>query len=857
MTTNQENRNPHFVLEGVTLTEPFSARGMGSRPEIPIRGRQEHSRRLLGQLSDLESVAETAATIQRQAGMEEGLGLRVEFESFPGIELAFESLARENTGIELFNVRDGAQDDKPGVIQATVFVPDGKLSHFENLIRNYVDEKVDVRGRPRDNRRLLDAIDQIQAASLRALWTDTSDFPSNTEEPFWWEVWLPVRRNREEIISGFLTRVEAIGSGAPALTQPDAGAGASTGDAGMRVADGAIYFPERTVMLVHASVSQMQQSMMLLNSIAELRRARETADFFDSLRLDEQQEWLEDLLRRSKYPSEGDSVPHVCLLDTGVNRGHRFLEPALASSDLHTIEPGWGTDDGDGHGTEMAGLALAGDLTPLLERTGEIRFRHRLESVKLLTHSGGNQGDPVLHGHLTAEAIARPEVDTPNRPRVFGMAITAKDNLDRGQPSAWSSVIDQLAADSDGQGAQRRLLVLAAGNTSHGSWDEYPDGNDTDAIHDPGQSWNALTVGAYTDLVQVNESDSDDTEVIAPCGGLSPFSTTSLTWQDRWPLKPDIVLEGGNLVQSSLGPDPRSSLSLLTASHRPNERLFTTINATSAATALATRLAATVMAEYPKLWPETIRGLLVHSAEWTEAMRTAYLPTGRQPSKADYARLIRRCGFGVPDIDRALWSVANSLTMVVQETLHPFRKSSRQPVLRDMQLHELPWPVEILEDLGDTLVEMRVTLSYFIEPNPSQRGIRSRYRYESHGLRFDVRRPSESIADFRSRINVAARDEEQGIRTTDADPSWLVGPRQRHKGSLHGDIWTGTAADLASRGYVAVYPTAGWWKTRPVLARFDQPARYALLVSISAPETDIDLYTAVSVRIGTPVEVAT
>lgn len=857
MTTNREDRSPHFVLEGVTLTEPFRSTGMAPRPEIPLRGRQEHGGRLLGQLDDVKTVAETAATVQRQAGLLEGLGLRVEFESFPGIDLAFESLARENTGIELFNVRDGAADGRPGVIQATVFVPDGKLAHFETLIGDYVAEKVDVSGRPRDNRRLIDAIDQIRAASLRALWTDTTDFPSDTEEPFWWEVWLPVRKSREEIISGFLARVEAAGSGSPALTQSGVDPGPSIGGAGMRVADGAIYFPERTVMLVHASVSQMQQSMMLLNSIAELRRARETADFFDSLMLDEQQEWLEDLLQRSKYPSEEDGVPHVCLLDTGVNRGHQFLGPALASSDLHTIEPGWGTDDVEGHGTEMAGLALAGDLTPLLESTGEIRFRHRLESVKLLPHDGADQGDPALHGHLTAEAVARPEVDTPNRPRVFGMAITAKDNLDRGQPSAWSSAVDKLAADSDGQGAQRRLLVLAAGNTSQTSWEAYPVGNDTDAIHDPGQSWNALTVGAYTDLGNVNEPDAQDTEVVAPCGGLSPFSTTSLTWQDRWPLKPDVVLEGGNLVQSPLGPDARSSLSLLTASHRPNERLFTTICATSAATALATRIAATVMAEYPKLWPETIRGLLVHSAEWTDAMRTAYLPPGENPSKADFARLIRRCVFGVPDLDRALWSVANSLNMVVQETLHPFRKSSKQPVLRDMQLHALPWPVAMLEDLGDTPVEMRVTLSYFIEPNPSHRGVRSRYRYESHGLRFDVKRPSESIADFRSRVNVAARDEEQGVRTTDADPSWLVGPRQRHKGSLHSDIWTGTAADLASRGYVAVYPTAGWWKTRPALERYDQPARYALIVSISAPETDVDLYTAVRVRIGSPVGITT
>ena len=858
MTINQEVRNRHFLLEAVTETEPFRSRGMGTRAEVPVRGRQEHSRRLRDQLGVVATAAETAVTVQRLSGLTEGLGLRVEFEGFPDIDLAFESLARESSGIELLNVRDGTADGKPGVVQATVFVPDGRLNHFENLIRDYVDEKVDARGRPRDRRRLIDAIDQIRAASLRALWTDTSEFPSDIEGPFWWEVWLPVRRNRQEIISGFRTRVNAIGSGLPALVRSNEVSGPSADDVEMRVADGAIYFPERTVLLVHASVGQMQRSMMLLNSIAELRRARETAEFFDSLRPNEQHEWLEDLLQRSRYPLEGDGVPHVCLLDTGVNRGHRLLEPALSAADLHTIQPAWGTDDRHGHGTEMAGLALAGDLTKLLESTGGIEFQHRLESVKLLPQDGANQGDPILHGHLTAEAISRPEISAPNRPRVFGMAITAKHNLDRGQPSAWSATIDKMAVDADGQGAQRRLLILAAGNTQQDTWMQYPDANDTDSIHDPGQSWNALTVGACTDLVRVTEPNAVDNEAIAPGGALSPFSTTSLTWQDRWPLKPDIVLEGGNVERSPLGPCSTHSLSLLTAFHRPNERLFTTTYATSAATALATRMAASVMAEYPSLWPETIRGLMVHSAGWTEEMRKSYLPTGRRPSKTDYARLIRRCGFGVPDLDRALWSVANSLTMVVEESLHPFRKgNSNQPVLRDMQLHALPWPVEILEDLGDIPVEMRVTLSYFIEPNPSHRGTRSRYRYESHGLRFDVKRPSESVADFRSRINIAARDEEQGINATDADPSWLIGPQQRHKGSLHSDLWTGTAADLASRGYVAVYPTSGWWKLRPVLERFDQSARYALIVSIGAPETDIDLYTVVDARIGTPVTIQT
>ncbi len=62
------------------------------------------------------------------------LGYRLEFESFPDIALAFESLSRENQGIELFNVRHGEQRT-----YATVFVPDGKLEHFENLIRDYLE----------------------------------------------------------------------------------------------------------------------------------------------------------------------------------------------------------------------------------------------------------------------------------------------------------------------------------------------------------------------------------------------------------------------------------------------------------------------------------------------------------------------------------------------------------------------------------------------------------------------------------------------------------------------------------------------------------------------------------------------
>ena len=766
--------------------------------------------------------------------MEDGLGLRVEFESFPDVELAFESLAREPSGIELLNVRH-----EENRTLATVFVPDGKLVIFENLISAYLDEFRDTKTGPR-NHKLLNAISAIRTASLQALWTDVADeFPTVDEGLVWWEVWLPVRRDRRTTLESFGERAEAQR---------------------IEVAQGELIFPERTVLLARASVEQMQHSLVTLNSIAELRRPKETAEFFDSLPAEEQVEWLDNLLRQTRFGTESSERPYVCLLDTGVNRGHPLLAPAVDPTDLHTVGPGWGTDDADGHGTEMAGVALAGNLSELLAGNGPLEINHRLESVKLLEPDGATGTDPRHHGYLTVEAVARPGITAPSRLRVFGMAVTARDNRDRGRPSAWSAAIDALAADVGDDGNNRRLFVVSAGNINDSNaWLYYSDSNDTDSIHDPAQAWNALTVGACTDLVRITDPDAGGYSPVAPKGGLSPFSTTSLTWERLWPLKPDIVLEGGNAAKDSFGSVSMPSLSLLTTHHLPADRLFTTTNATSAATALASRFAARVIASYPRLWPETIRALIVHSAEWTNTMKQQFLPATGTPQKRDYLNLLRRCGFGVPDIDRALWSLNNSLTMVVEESLQPFkRETRRQPTLRDMHLHSLPWPSDVLENLGATQVEMRVTLSYFIEPNPSRRGVRSRYRYESHGLRFDVKRPFESTDQFRKRINLAARDEEEGTRRSrDSDPSWLIGTQGRHRGSLHGDIWHGTAADLASRETIAVYPTAGWWKTRPAMERYDQEARYALVVSIKTPEADVDLYTEVANLIASMVQVET
>jgi hypothetical protein len=427
------------------------------------------------------------------------------------------------------------------------------------------------------------------------------------------------------------------------------------------------------------------------------------------------------------------------------------------------------------------------------------------------------------------------------------MAVTTLDGRDRGRPSSWSATLDRLTSDADNQGATPRLFVVSAGNIrEREDWAKYPEQNSLMGICDPAQSWNALTVGAFTDLVELPNGLS----AVAVKGALSPFSTTSQTWVKHYPLKPDVVFEGGNLIQDEImGPITAGELSLLTTHHLPIERPLALATATSAATSLCARMAAQLMATYPQLWPESIRALIVHSAEWTDAMKAMFLPSDRAPTKQDYEHLIRHCGFGVPSLERAMWSASNSLTLAVQDTLQPFKKvKGKDPSPREMHLHELPWPKDELEALGETLVEMTVTLSYFVEPNPSARG-RSRYRYESHGLRFDVKRPTEDIARFRARVNAAALDDENGIANRDADPAWTLGKQKRHRGSIHQDTWKGTAAELASRGYLAVYPSLGWWKTRGALERYDTPARYSLIISIRAPEVDADIYSVVAAKV--------
>ena len=152
-------------------------------------------------------------------------------------------------------------------------------------------------------------------------------------------------------------------------------------------------------------------------------------------------------------------------------------------------------------------------------------------------------------------------------------------------------------------------------------------------------------------------------------------------------------------------------------------------------------------------------------------------------------------------------------------------------------------------------MRLRVTLSYFVEPNPSADAPLSAARYRSAGLRFDLRRRNEDQNRFETRINaLAALDEGQENVAADPDPDRLFGVNSISAGSIHVEEWRCRAADLADRNGIAIFPVGGWWKTINDAERNNGSMRYAMIVTIDAGDVEADLWA--EVQLAAAVEVA-
>src|SRR5690606_24184375 len=113
--------------------------------------------------------------------------------------------------------------------------------------------------------------------------------------------------------------------------------------------------------------------------------------------------------------------------------------------------------------------------------------------------------------------------------------------------------------------------------------------------------------------------------------------------------------------------------------------------------------------------------------------------------------------------------------------------------------------------------------------------------------------PTESPDAFMGRVSEAMKDNEYVAEGK--EKGWQLGAQCRDKGSVHKDIWEGTAADLAMKNAIAIHPVGGWWKTRKKLKRYENTVRYSLVVTIEAPDVGVDIYNPVAQVIETFVRI--
>lgn len=811
---------PHIDIARFATTAEYMGAGGGGGANARVRA--EHGRRVQNELAAAFAASDALRRSDERLAVSEGSLVEVKLRRGESAD----TLDRKREGIRSGAAKVDDQNNKT----VSLYVPDAARAVLETILQNYLNGELTERGGNPPHQSQVEAIEAFRVARLETVWTDDlAALPRDPQQVIWWAVWC--WRGSEDKIEAACADLDVRAAGA----------------------EWWLKFPEVTVIPVLANRTEIELMLFATGAIAELRRASENPVFFLDEPRGDAHEWIEDLADRIAWPA-GDA-PRVCILDTGVNRGHALLEPALAPADLHAVNDDWGVDDHAPHGTLMAGMALHGDLTPALSDQGERHLKHRLESVKLLAPGGFPPTEPRNYGVVTQAAIALPEIAAPERTRMYCMAITNRD-VSGAIPSSWSAAIDQAAAGTmpgDDADAPKRLVILSAGNVPPHTdmrlarpQSDYP-------IEDPAQAWNALTVGCYTDRIDIQDEGFEDWSPMVDAGHLSPHSRTSEGWPSNTPFKPELVMEGGNRAIDAAKAEASNLASLALLSTGPDAASpLVSFAATSAASAQAARLAARLSADHPEFWPETIRALMVHSAEWTPPMAAMF--GGAEGKRQRYA-MVRRFGYSVPDYERATASARDSLALFAQTNIQPFRAAGGRR-FGDCHYYELPIPARMLQDLYNEEVSLKITLSYFVDPNPGMAANVEPQRYQSHGLRFDLRRKGESMETFKQRVNASERqDWRVGPNGPADDDRWLLGANSVSSGSLHSDVWTGPAIELLNRDVLCIKPVVGWCRGRSTPDICNTIRRYSLIVTLKAKNQELDLYTPISTVVENAVEI--
>jgi hypothetical protein len=152
-------------------------------------------------------------------------------------------------------------------------------------------------------------------------------------------------------------------------------------------------------------------------------------------------------------------APAVCVIDSGIQEAHIFIQPAIDQPTSCCFLPGKQTTDvGDfvepgGHGTRVSGAVLYGETVP---PNGTPKLPFWIQNARVLNEQNKMPED-LFPPEVLRAAVTRFHTG-PRQTRIFNHSINASGYCRTRYMSAWAAEIDLLSATYD------ILIVQSAGN---------------------------------------------------------------------------------------------------------------------------------------------------------------------------------------------------------------------------------------------------------------------------------------------------------------------------------------------------------------------------------------------------------
>lgn len=531
------------------------------------------------------------------------------------------------------------------------------------------------------------------------------------------------------------------------------------------------------------------------------------------------------------------NAPAVCVVDSGIQEGHIWLEAAIDNETSRCFLPGEAPEAvqdevaPSGHGTRVAGAVLYPRDVP---KDGAVQPVAWLQNARVL--NANNEIPQELPPPKYIEEVVAHFKATPKQTRIYNHSVAANVPCTLQRMSTWATKIDQLAHTQD------VLFIQAAGNVPNmtgrqnnpgilehlQSGRPYPDYLEQPAarVANPAQSLQALTVGSVAAGTWIGQ---DKRSFATDVNGPSPFSRSGYGIWDA--VKPDVVEIGGAyaIADGALSPptiEAETAVELVRTAGDGGPAVAKDDVGTSYAAPKVAHLAAVLQRLFPDSPTLLYRGLIVHSARW---------PNWMNGNGWSADRILKLIGFGLPSAERATENTDYRVTLV----------TSSATTIRNQELHlyRVVIPEELRNRAEDITLRIEVTLSYSSEPRrtrSSRRGYLATWldwRSSGLGEPFDV---------FKQRM---VGGEEAPARNY-TQPDWCLhyfaqhgdaNETQRGNGTVQKDWAKVQAHELAAEFFIAVRAHKGWDHREG-----SGGAKYCLIVSVEAEDMTIPVYATVA-----------